>query len=96
MITLSQLPDWLKQWTTLSENKRHQLDEVREKVETFRASFKTMEYQELCYVLAAEFTKRNRPRRWMIEQLIGRLNTVRNTEHMDSIVHLRTYVFRHA
>lgn len=96
MITLSQLPDWLKRWTLLSEDKRHHLDEVREKVETFRASFKTMTYEELCYILAMEFTKRKRPRRWMIEQLIGRLNTVRNQTHMESIVHLRTYVFRHA
>lgn len=94
MITLAELPDWLKKWPT--EEKRQNLDLVRSKIGTFRASFKTMTYDELCYVLASEFIRRQRPRRWMVEQVIGRLNTLRNKQHMDSIMHLRTYVFLHA
>ena len=94
MITLSELPSWLKEWP--EEGRRANLDLVRSKIGTFRASFKTMTYQELCYILAQEFCTRNRPRRWIVEQVIGRLNMLRNKQHMDSIAHLRTYVFRSA
>jgi len=94
MITLSELPSWLKEWP--EEGRRANLDLVRSKIGTFRASFKTMTYQELCYVLAQEFIRRQRPRRWMVEQVLGRLNTLRNKNYMDSVVHLRTYVFRSA
>lgn len=64
------------------------------KATTFRSKLTTLTAAQLTTLLAWEFTKRKRPRRWVVTALMARLNTLRNEEYAASVAHLQTWVFR--
>lgn len=92
--TLSDLPAWLREGVNLTPSEQQHVEARSSRFTQFRENFKSFSYPECLYLLVWEFTKRNRPRKWIVDQLTGRLNMLRNAQHANDIAHLKTWVFR--
>jgi len=94
VIQFADLPPWLKEHVRVLSERQAELDQARKTVLTYRDAFRKMSYDDCVYILAREFLERRRPRKWIVEQLMGRLNILRNEQFAESIAHLQTWRFK--
>lgn len=94
MITLSDLPSWLREGINVSDDDKARLIALLKATARFVYDVRTLNQKDCLFLLCEEYLHRAKPRKWVVDLLLARLSILRKEEVKESVAHLKTHTFR--